>query len=85
MTITSVKVFKTEKENSRMKALVSIIIDDCLAIRDIRIIQGDDKLFVAMPSHKTSNDKYHDIAHPINQETRAMFEKAIIDAYNEAE
>ncbi len=85
MKITSVKVHKTEKENSRMKGMVSVVIDDCFAIRDIRIIQGDDKLFIAMPSRKVNDDTYHDIAHPINQETREMFEKAILDAYNETE
>lgn len=85
MKITSVKVHKTEKENSRMKGIVSVVIDDCFVIRDIRIIQGDDKLFIAMPSRKVADDKHHDIAHPINQETREMFEKAILDAYNETE
>lgn len=83
--ITSVKVHKTEKENSRMKGIVSVVLDDCFVVRDIRIIQGDDKLFIAMPSRKLNDDTYHDIAHPIDQETREMFEKAIIDAYNEAE
>lgn len=68
-----------------MKGIVSVVIDDCFVIRDIRIIQGDDKLFIAMPSRKVADDKHHDIAHPINQETREMFEKAILDAYNEAE
>ncbi|MCI9433687.1 MAG: septation protein SpoVG [Bacilli bacterium] len=85
MKITSVNVHKTEKENSRMKGIVSVVIDDCFAIRDIRIIQGDDKLFIAMPSRKIDDTKRHDVAHPINQETREMFEKAILDAYNEAE
>ena len=81
MKITSVNVHKTEKENSRMKGIASVVIDNCFAVRDIRIIQGDDKLFIAMPSRKVA----HDIAHPIDQATRDMFEKAILDAYNEAE
>ncbi len=85
MKITSVNVHKTEKENSRMKGIASVVIDNCFAVRDIRIIQGDDKLFIAMPSRKVADDKYHDIAHPIDQATRDMFEKAILDAYNEAE
>ncbi len=85
MKITSVKVHKTEKENSRMKGLVSVVIDDCFLVRDIRIIQGDDKLFIAMPSRKLSDDTYHDIAHPLNQETRDMFEKAILEEYNKAD
>lgn len=85
MKITSVNVHKTERENSRMKGIASVVIDDCFVVRDIRIIQGDDKLFIAMPSRKVDGDKYHDIAHPIDQNTRDMFETAILNAYNEAE
>ena len=55
MKITSVKVRKIEKEDSRMKGKASVVLDDCFAIKDIRIIQGDDKLFIAMPSRKLAN------------------------------
>lgn len=85
MKITSVKIHKTEKENSRMKGKVSVVLDDCFLIRDIRIIQGDDKLFVAMPSRKGSDEEYHDIAHPLDQATRDMFEKTILEEYNKVE
>ena len=82
MKITSVNVRKVEKEYSRMRGIASILLDDCFAIHDIRIIEGDNGLFIAMPSRKTATGGYRDIAHPINQETREEFEKTIIDAYN---
>ncbi len=86
MKITSVNVRKFEKEGSRMKGIASVLIDDCFAVHDIRIIEGDSGLFIAMPSRKTKNDdEYRDIAHPINPETRAMFEQAILEAYKTAE
>ena len=85
MKITSVNVRKVEKEGSRMKGIASVLIDDCFAIHDIRIIEGDNGLFIAMPSRKTSTGGYRDIAHPINPETRALFEEAILEAYNTAE
>ena len=85
MKITSVNVRKIEKEGSRMKGIASVLLDECFAVHDIRIIEGDNGLFIAMPSRKTSAGGYRDIAHPINPEVRAMFEDAIIDAYNNAE
>lgn len=85
MEITSVKIRKVEKENSRMKGIASVVIDDSIAIHDIRIIEGDNNLFIAMPSRKTPAGEYKDIVHPINQEVRTMFEKEILDAYENAE
>ena len=85
MKITSVNVRKIEKEGSRMKGIASILLDDSFAVHDIRIIEGDNGLFIAMPSRKTATGGYRDIAHPINPEVRAMFEKAILTAYDEAE
>ena len=85
MKITSVNVRVTEKEDSRMKGIASVLIEDCFAIHDIRIIEGDNGLFIAMPSRKTANGGYRDIAHPINPETRALFEEAILEAYKTAE
>ena len=81
MEITSVSVHKIEKENSRMKGIVSVVIDDSFAVHDIRIIQGEDKLFIAMPSRKTATGDYRDIAHPINHDVRKLFEDAILDEY----
>ena len=85
MKITSVTVRKIEKENSRMKGIASVLIDDCFAVHDIRIIEGDNGLFIAMPSRPVATGGYRDTAHPINAETRQMFEKAILKAYEEAE
>ena len=82
MQITSVTVRKIEKEGSRMKGIASVLLDDCFAIHDIRIIEGDKGLFIAMPSRQTASGGYRDIAHPITQEVRTMFEKEILDAYN---
>lgn len=87
--ITQVDVTKKRKEGSRIRGYAKVKIDDCFVIGDIRIIEGDEKLFIAMPSRKVESEngesKYKDIVHPINAETRAMFEDAIIKAYNEAE
>lgn len=85
MEITSVKIRKVEREGSRMKGIASVVVDNAIAIHDIRIIEGDNGLFVAMPSRKTSVGDYRDIAHPINPETRKMFEDKVLDAYNKAE
>lgn len=85
MKITSVNVRKIEKEGSRMKGIASVLLDDSFAVHDIRIIEGDNGLFIAMPSRKTATGGYRDIAHPINPEVRAMFEEAILEAYKNSE
>lgn len=85
MKVTSVKVKKIEKENSRMKGIAEILLDDMIAIHDIRIISGDNGLFVAMPSRKTPTGDYRDIVHPISQEARDIIEKAIVEEYNKTE
>ncbi len=84
MKITSVTVRKIEKEGSRMKGIASVLLDDSFAVHDIRIIEGDNGLFIAMPSRKTATGGYRDIAHPINPEVRAMFEEAIFEEYKNA-
>ena len=85
MKITSVNVRKIEKENSRIRGIASVVLDECFAVHGIRIIEGDGGLFIAMPSRKTNNDEYHDVAHPITQECRQMFQDAIIEEYNNLE
>ena len=93
MEITSVKVKKEEREGSRMKGRASVLIDDGLAIHNIRIIEGKNGLFIAMPStsREVENEVgemvrlHRDTVHPKNPEVRAMFEEAILKAYNEAE
>ena len=85
MEITSVTVRKFEKEGNRMKGIATIVIDNAFAIHDIRIIEGDNGLFIAMPSRKTATGEYRDIAHPINTEIRTMFQNAILEEYNKIE
>jgi stage V sporulation protein G len=80
--ITSVNVRKVEKEGSRMKGIASVLIDECFAVHDIRIIDGDSGLFIAMPSRKTATGGYRDIAHPIDAECRKVMEDAILEVYN---
>ena len=85
MKITSVNVRKINKEGSRMKGIASVLLDDSFAVHDIRIIDGDNGLFMAMPSRKTATGGYRDVAHPINPEVRAMFEEAILEVEEKAE
>ena len=82
MKITSVTVRKYDKEGSRMKGIASVLLDDSFAVHDIRIIEGDKGLFIAMPSRKTPTGDYKDIVHPINPDVRKMFEDAIFEEYN---
>ena len=81
MEITSVAVRKVDKEGSRMRGIASVLLDDSFAVHDIRIIEGENGLFIAMPSRKTPTGGYRDIAHPINPEVRAMFQDKILEAY----
>jgi len=85
MTITSVTVRKVEKDGSRMKGIASVLLDDAFAVHDIRIIEGDNGLFIAMPSRKTATGGYRDIAHPINPDVRKQFEEAILEEFKKAE
>lgn len=84
MKITNVTIRRSEREDSRMRAIASVLLDDEFAVHDIRIIEGTKGLFIAMPSRKTATGGYRDIAHPISQEVRTMFEKAILDAYEQS-
>ncbi len=85
MKITSVNVRRIEKENSRMKGIASVLLDESFAIHDIRIIEGDNGIFIAMPSRKTATGGYRDIAHPINPEVRQMFETEILAEFEKQE
>ena len=67
-----------------MKAVVSVTFDNCFVVHDIKIIDGHDKLFIAMPSRKTPDNEFKDIAHPINTETREKMQASILKAYEEA-
>lgn len=83
MTITDIKIRKVFTDpTSRLKALISITIDDCLAIHDIKVVSGDNRVFVAMPSRKDESGIFRDIVHPIGAETRQEIEGQILDAYD---
>ncbi len=81
MKITEVKVFPVNEE--RLKAYVSITIEGCFVVRDLKVIQGPTGLFVAMPSKKRKDGQFRDIAHPLNQETRAHIEEMVFAAYED--
>ena len=83
MQITDVRVRKITKEG-KMKAIVSITIDDEFVVHDIKVIQGDKGLFIAMPSRKAADGEYRDIAHPINTETRERLQRMILEKYQES-
>ena len=80
MQITDVRVRKMAKEG-KMRAVVSITIDDEFVIHDIKVIEGDKGLFIAMPSKKATDGEYRDIAHPINSSTRERIQSMILDRY----
>ena len=82
MNITDVRIRTMEKEG-KMKAIAAITIDGVFVVHDIKVIEGDNGLFIAMPSVKRKDGEFKDIAHPINSETREMIQKTIIDKYNE--
>ena len=82
MHITDIRIRKVDKDG-KMKAVVSITIDDAFVVHDIKIIEGEKGLFIAMPSRKASDGEYRDIAHPINSGTREKIQKMILDKYNE--
>ena len=83
MEITSVNVRKIEKEGSKVVAVASVLFDDVFAVHDIRLLEGKNGLFIAMPSRKLYNGSYKDVAHPINQEFRLILEQKIKEKYNE--
>jgi stage V sporulation protein G len=82
MRITDVRVRKMTQD-SKMKAIVSITIDDEFVVHDIKVIEGEKGLFIAMPSKKATDGEYRDIAHPINSETRDNIQRVILERYEE--
>lgn len=81
MEITDIKIRRIVTEG-RLRAVVSVTLDHMLAVHDIKIVQGDERLFAAMPSRKDENGVYRDIVHPISAAARNMFENEILDAYS---
>lgn len=82
MQITDVRIRKVTKEG-KMRAVVSITVDDEFVIHDIKVIEGEKGLFIAMPSRRASDGEYRDIAHPINSDTRDRLQKLILSKYME--
>ena len=80
MQITDVRVRRIEKEG-KMKAVVSITIDEEFVVHDIKVIDGEKGLFIAMPSRKAADGEYRDIAHPINSDTRNKIQQIILEKY----
>jgi len=79
MEVTEVKVFPVQED--RVKAYVAITLDDCFVVRDLKVINGNNGLFVAMPSKKRKDGTYRDTAHPLNNETRQMIESIVMAEY----
>ncbi|HIU48057.1 MAG TPA: septation regulator SpoVG [Candidatus Avimonoglobus intestinipullorum] len=82
MQITDIRIKKITTEG-KMKAIVSVTFDDAFVVHDIKIIEGQDKLFTAMPSRKTPDNEFKDIAHPINSAMRELLEGEILKKYEE--
>ncbi len=83
MTITDVRIRKIASEG-KMKAIVSVTFDNEFVVHDIKVIEGQNGLFIAMPSRKTPDGEFKDIAHPINTETRERIQTSILEAYEKA-
>ncbi len=84
MQITDIRIRVVSNE-SKMKAVASVTFDDSFVVHDIKVIESQNGLFIAMPSRKTPNGEFKDIAHPINPETREKIQNAILEAYNAPE
>ena len=82
MNITQVKVFPVAEE--KLKAYVSIVIDDCFLVSDLKVIRGPNGLFISMPSKRKKNGEFRDVAHPLNRETRETMERRILEEYERA-
>ncbi|MBK9516009.1 MAG: septation regulator SpoVG [Anaeromyxobacter sp.] len=80
MEITEVRVFPVNEE--KLRAYVTVTLDDCFVVRDLKVIHGTAGLFVAMPAKRRKDGTFKDIAHPLNAETRERFERAILAAYD---
>ena len=83
MEVTEVRVFPISKEDERLKAFATITFDDCFIVRDVKVIDGTEGLFVAMPSKKRKDGQYKDVAHPLNSHMRQAIESAVLDEYNQ--
>ena len=83
MKITDIRIRIVKKDDNKLKAVASLTIDDCFAVHDIKVIDGNQGLFIAMPSRKTEEGMYIDIAHPINSDAREYITNEILKAFEE--
>ena len=80
MEITEIKIFAVDEK--RVKAYSSVVFDECFIVRDLKVIQGDNKLFVAMPSKRMKDGSYRDTVHPLNNDMRRKVETSVLEAYD---
>lgn len=85
MRVTEVRIRKVNQDGNRMKAVCSVTFDDVFVVHDIKVVEGDRGMFIAMPSRKTPSGEFRDIAHPITSDTRKSIQDAILSAYEDAE
>ena len=81
MNITDVRIRMMQKDTLKLKAVASITIDDCFVVHDIKVIDGTEGYFIAMPNRKTADGEYKDIAHPLNTETRNQLAEIVLNAF----
>ncbi len=81
MNISEVRVRLVKKEEGKLKAVASVTIDNCFVVHDVKILEGAEDFFIAMPSKKTPDGEYKDIVHPLNTETREMLKKAVLEEF----
>ena len=84
MKISDVRVRIVKKDDSKLKAVASVTFDDCFVVHDIKVIEGNEGYFIAMPSRKTPDGEFKDIVHPLNTETREMIKDIVLKAFEEA-
>jgi len=83
MEITEVRVFPVKKADDKLKAFATITFDNCFVVRDLKVINGNSGLFIAMPSRKRNDGTYSDVAHPLNSEMRNQIEKVVLDEFRQ--
>ena len=84
MKFTDVRIRKVEKEDNKLRAIASVTIEECFVVHDIKVIEGNEGIFISMPSRKTPDGEYKDIVHPINTPTREMIRDAVLEEYKKA-
>ena len=84
MNITEVRIRLVKSDEGKLKGVASITIDDCFVVHDVKIIEGADDFFIAMPSKKTPSGEFKDVVHPLNTETREMLRKVVLDEFEKA-